>query len=68
MSFGDEVLEAIALDVLAVELFGTYNEAGPNPWKTWDGKDVPQWDHLTDQVRDKWRAVAAKALSIAEDE
>lgn len=47
---------------LAKELFNAYNEQGPNPWKTFDGRDVPKWDELNDQVRAKWIAVAEKAL------
>jgi hypothetical protein len=43
---------------MAEQLFNAYNEQGPNPWKTWDGKDVPRWDAINDQVRAKWRAVA----------
>lgn len=42
----------------AEKMFDAYNEQGPNPWKAWDGKDVPRWDALNDQVRAKWRAAA----------
>lgn len=49
---------------LAVELFDAYNEQGPNPWKTWDGKEVPRWDALNDQVRAKWTAVARRAAHL----
>jgi hypothetical protein len=41
---------------LAEEMFNAYNEQGPNPWKTFDGRDVPRWDAITDQVRAKWEA------------
>lgn len=51
---------------LAKKLFAAYNETGPNPWKTWDGKDVPKWDELNDQVRWKWEAVADKAFDLVE--
>jgi hypothetical protein len=44
-------------DAGAERLFNAYNETSPNPWKTWDGKDVPRWPALSDQVREKWRAV-----------
>lgn len=44
----------------AEQLFNAYNSQGPNPWKTFDGRDVPRWDSptMTDQVRAKWEAVA----------
>lgn len=45
----------------AAEAFDAYNRCGPNPGKTHDGKDVPPWERLGDQVQAKWRA-AAKAL------
>lgn len=48
---------------LAKELFGAYNSCGPNPWKTFDGRPVPQWDELGAQVQGKWIAVALAALS-----
>lgn len=41
------------------QLFDVYNSQGPNPWKTFDGRDVPQWEATSDQVRAKWNAVAA---------
>jgi hypothetical protein len=50
----------------AEQLFNAYNEQGPNPWKTWDGKDVPRWDAINDQVRAKWRAVADVADKAVE--
>lgn len=43
----------------------TMNEQGPNPWKTFDGRDVPRWDQLNDQVRAKWCAVAECAVGMA---
>jgi hypothetical protein len=46
----------------AERLFNAYNEQGPNPWKTFDGRDVPRWPSLSDQVRQKWLAVAAASL------
>lgn len=48
---------------LARRQFDAYNEEGPNPWKTWDGKDVPRWDAVTDQVRRKWEAAARQACT-----
>lgn len=47
---------------LAQQMFDAYNEQGPNPWKTFDGRDVPRWDALNDQVRAKWVAAAKRAI------
>lgn len=50
---------------LARSMFDAYNEEGPTPWKTFDGRDVPRWNDLNDAVRGKWVAaakVATKAL------
>lgn len=49
------------------QLFNIYNEQGPNPWKTFDGRDVPRWDAVSDQVRAKWNAVAAAQDNELED-
>jgi hypothetical protein len=49
---------------IAEQLFNAYNEQGPNPWKTFDGRDVPRWPDLTDQVREKWKAAALKAIEV----
>lgn len=46
---------------LARRLFEAYNAMPPNPNKTWDGKDVPPWDKLNDQVRGKWVGAALEA-------
>lgn len=51
-----------ALTQLAVAMFNAYNEQGPNPWKTFDGREVPRWDGLNDQVRAKWLAAAEASL------
>lgn len=48
----------------ARRMFEAYNAQGPNPNKTWDGKEVPAWTALNDQVRGKWIA-AAQALMVA---
>lgn len=45
----------------AEAMFNAYNEQGPNPWKTFDGRDVPRWDQVSDQVRAKWIAAAHHA-------
>lgn len=47
---------------LAMKMFQSYNAQGPNPNKTWDGKDVPPWEKLGDQVQGKWLAAAECAL------
>jgi hypothetical protein len=57
-------LERIQVEELAQVLFGAYNAQGPNPWKTFDGRDVPAWAALSDQVRAKWCAVARRALEM----
>ena len=47
------------------DLFETYNAAGANPGKTHDGKPVPEWKNLTDDVRAKWAAVEDRAKKVA---
>lgn len=47
----------------AKEMFAAYNREGPNPGKTWDGKDVPAWEACGSQVQGKWKAAARWALS-----
>lgn len=54
------------LDGPAREMFEAYNAAGPNPGKTWDGKDVPPYWATSNQVRAKWRAAAATVLGPLE--
>lgn len=58
----DDVANEASVAELAQQLFNAYNNRGPNPWKTWDGKPVPLWDALSDQVRMKWTAVARESL------
>lgn len=55
----EEGTAANELELRAQAAFERYNEQGPNPWKTYDGKDVPRWPALTDQVRAKWRAAVS---------
>lgn len=43
----------------AKEMFEAYNAQGPNPWKTWNGGDVPSWDECGEQVQAKWIAAAS---------
>lgn len=59
-----EELEALIVSDLAGQLFNAYNEEGPNPWKTFDGRDVPRWHELNDQVRGKWIAAARRAREL----
>jgi hypothetical protein len=51
------------VDKLAVEMFNAYNGEGPNPWLTFDGRPVPRWEQLNDQVRAKWTAAARHAVT-----
>jgi hypothetical protein len=46
---------------LAELMFNAYNGQEPNPWKTFDGRPVPRWSEVTDQVRGKWTAAAREA-------
>lgn len=48
---------------LAKKMFDAYNEQGPNPWKTFDGRDVPRWEQLGGQVVSKWIAAAEAAMN-----
>lgn len=53
-------------EALAVKMFNAYNEEGPTPWKTFDGRDVPRWEGLNDAVRAKWVAAAKAAMVKSE--
>lgn len=46
---------------VAKRMFNAYNEAGPTPWVTFDGRPVPKWEDLNDSVRAKWEAAALAA-------
>ena len=48
---------------IAIEMFNAYNAEGPNPWKTFDGRPVPTWEQLNDQVRGKWLAAARESIT-----
>lgn len=52
------------LEATARKMFDAYNEEGPNPWKTFDGRDVPRWEALGEQVRSKWLAAAKDAVGL----
>jgi hypothetical protein len=41
--------------------FEAYNSHGANPGKTYDGKPVPTWKNLSDDVRAKWAAAELAA-------
>lgn len=49
---------------LAREMFNAYNEVG-TPWKTFDGRDVPRWDQISEAVKAKWEGAAECAERIA---
>lgn len=53
----------LALEALAKSAFEAYNAQGPNPNKTFDGRDVPPWEQTSDQVRGKWKAAVLDVLS-----
>lgn len=59
--------ENTILPGLAESMFKAYNAEGPNPNKTWDGKDVPPWDQLGEQAQRKWKAAALEALEYLDD-
>ncbi len=44
--------------------FEAYNAAGENPGKTHDGKDVPEWNDLGDNVRAKWEAAGVEVQQL----
>lgn len=49
---------------IAQVVFEAYNQAGANPGKTWDGKDVPRWEDLGPEVTTKWRAAASQVVAV----
>lgn len=57
-----EMKPSPAVAELAEALFNAYNSTAPNPWETFDGRKVPPWSALTEQVRRKWYGAAAEAL------
>lgn len=54
---GSTTLDAIVLDVYAYQLFEVYSEGDP----------ALSWEDLNERMRTKWRAVAAQAIRIAEE-
>jgi hypothetical protein len=57
-----EAKEIVTTTTLAKKMFNAYNAQGPNPNKTYDGKDVPPWEALGPQVQGKWMAAAEASL------
>lgn len=57
---------ALDPEALAEAMFDAYNEQEPNRWQTFDGRRVPDWDELNEQVRGKWIAAAKCALGLIE--
>lgn len=56
----DQIIEAkIEHHPLGRIAFEAYNAAGVNAGKTFDGRPVPAWDALSDDVRAKWQAGTA---------
>jgi len=47
--------------------FEAYNGAGANKGLTYDGKPVPAWPDLSEDVRAKWEAAAAAVRRPAKD-
>lgn len=43
--------------------FDAYNAAGANPGKTFDGRPVPTWEGLNDDVREKWCAAVENVFN-----
>lgn len=60
----DPTPDATEVMKTAEALFNSYNAQGPNPGKTFDGRDVPPWEKLSLQVQQKWAAVARAALAL----
>lgn len=60
------MFEDLTDEQLAAKLYTVYNEQGPNPWKTFDGRDVPKFERVGPQVKSKWIAVARYARGKVE--
>lgn len=58
MSYQRKEGEVVWPEDMAMAMYTAYNNQEPNPWRTWDGKQVPKWEGLNDQVRGKWEAAA----------
>ena len=69
--FADRKLEQMLVEQkvdwarIACFAFEAYNSVGEKPWMTFDGRPVPRWAALNDEVREKWTA-AVKAVVLDE--
>lgn len=57
-------VELMDLHELSKATFEAYNAGGDNPGHTFDGRPVPKWEELTDDVRLKWSYAARRASSL----
>jgi hypothetical protein len=55
--------QALEYRAIAERAFDAYNEHGPTPWLTFDGRPVPRWDGITEAVREKWIAAVNACVS-----
>lgn len=69
--FSDRKLDRIPIEQhvdwarIACFAFEAYNSVGEKAWMTFDGRPVPRWPALNDEVREKWTA-AVKAVVLDE--
>lgn len=69
--FSDQKLDRIPIEQhvdwarIACFAFEAYNSVGEKAWMTFDGRPVPRWPALNDEVREKWTA-AVKAVVLDE--
>lgn len=60
-ALGEEI--KAVLDKYAELAFNAYNDHGPNPWQTFDGRVVPRWMAINEAVKNKWRAAVSVFIS-----
>lgn len=69
--FSDRKVDQISIEQhvdwarIACFAFEAYNSVGEKAWMTFDGRPVPRWPALNDEVREKWTA-AVKAVVLDE--
>lgn len=69
--FSDQKIDRIPIEQhvdwarIACFAFEAYNSVGEKAWMTFDGRPVPRWPALNDEVREKWTA-AVKAVVLDE--